>query len=195
MIKKIKIFIVIFSLVAFYNNTSACDRPMPIHPFKINVKIKVPPPQKPNFIIKKISRGQRVRDNSSCFWLATLGTISLEEVSAPKTPQGYLIEIVKGKFEDKTIFSNQPVFLKYPYPKGSNIYNFEWSDGDSNIQEPFNITVKITGVSRSGEKSKPQYLQIKHQGVKVPWWNIWKKLPSSMTQVFEADLFSQPVVE
>lgn len=189
-INKLIIFIVAsLSLNAVF----ACDRPLTIREFKVNKNIKVQVPARPNFYVKSVKRGQRIRDSSSCYFLATLGVISLKARTIPNIPQGYLFEIVQGKLENNKIFPTYPVFLKYP-GKERGQFNFEWSDGDSKIQEPFNIMVKITGVSRSGMKSKPQYLQIKHKGVRVPWWNIWKKLPSTMTQVFEPDLFSQSAV-
>ncbi len=189
--------IILLTLVFLYAHSVAfaCSMPIYIQTFKTNKKIKSPPPLKPDFIVNNISRGERVRDNSSCFWLATLGVISLKQKTIPKIPQGYIFEIAQGKFKnDIHYFSASPIILKdYALEKG--VYNFDWSDGDSNTQEPFDINVKITGVSRSGVKSKPQYLQISHKGVQVPWWNIWKKLPSSMTQVFEPDVYSQAVVK
>jgi len=150
--------------------------PVYISKFVINKIIQSPPPVKPDFKLVKIIRA--VRADSCRFGI---GEIELKLKVIPKTQQGYIFEIVKGSLDGQFVFGNTAV---------SNIFNrsqypLEWKDGNTNTQEPFNIVLKITGVSHSGQKSAPQFLKISHNGVKIPWWNIWRKLPYSVTQVIE----------
>ena len=165
--------------ILFVNNAYACKTFISINKFKIDKKIRYMAPEKPNFVLKGISRGKKIKDNTSCSYLWTLGTISLKSKTPPKVKQGYIFEIVEGKLEKNNIFKPYPVVLTHSeVTKG--IYNFKWSDGDSDLQEPFNIKIKITSVSLSGVRSDPQYLRISHNGVKIQQ----KKYFPSASQVF-----------
>jgi hypothetical protein len=159
-------YLVSFVFFMFANNAYACKTLISIKEFKIDKNAKSVNPEKPNFVLKGISRGKKIKDNTSCSYLWTLGSISLKPLTLPKTQQGYIFEIVEGNLEKNNIFKSYPVVLTHSeIVKG--IYKFKWSDGDSDIQEPFDIKVKITGISLSGVKSDSQYLTISHNGVNV----------------------------
>ncbi len=118
-----------------------------------------------------------------------MGSIQLKLQTSAKIKQGYIFEIVKGKLRN----ANFNYYIKpvTSLMKDNSIYELQWGDKNSNSQQPFDIMLKITAVSRSGVKSKPQFLRISHPGVRVPWWNIWKRLPPNFTQAIEHDSFTQ----
>ena len=121
----------------------------------------------PDFYVKSIRRGT---DNGNFASTSDAGIITLQLNEIPVQKQGYLFEIVEGKFEDQ-LFFDEPVMSTEYVDEGS--FSFVWLDGSSRKQEPFDITVRIIAISTSGAKSFPQLLQIKHEGVKSPWWHIW----------------------
>jgi len=167
----------IFLVVVISHISYACSPVQTRTPFVITGE-KSPNPVTPTFKVTSILRGQR-GSFGSC---ADTGQLILSLKETPKYEQGYLFEIVDGKFEEKEIFQG----MVKAFRNDITDFYFAWFDGNSNKQEPINIKVKITAVSLSGVKSKPQFLQIVHKGVKVPWWNIWKKLPySSFTEMIE----------
>jgi len=171
---KFKLFISI--IVLSHASAIACEMPVYISKFKINHKIKSLPPIKPDFKLVNIIRA--VRADTCRFGI---GEIELELKTTPKNMQGYSFEVIKGKLDGGFTFGSVPVGNLWNKSK----YPLEWKDGNTNIQEPFNVVLKITGISRSGQKSSPQFLKISHGGVKIPWWNIWRQLPYSITQVVE----------
>jgi hypothetical protein len=175
---KISVF---FILIFFVNNAYACKTLISINKFKIDKKIRYVAPEKPNFVLKGINRGEKIKDNTSCSYLWTLGTISLKPKTPSKVQQGYIFEIIEGKLEKNNIFKPYPVVLTHSEVM-KETYHFKWSDGDSDLQEPFNIKIKITSVSLSGVKSDPQYLRISHRGVKIQQ----KKYLPSTSQVFNS---------
>ena len=123
---------------------------------------------KPDFVIKSIERGF---DDGNLASTSDAGIITLQLKSIPLVSQGYTFEIISGEFEDQ-------LFPKYPitttkYADNAGSFTFIWLDGSSNSQEPFSISIKISGVSASGAKSEPQFLTISHAGVKKPWWKLW----------------------
>ncbi len=147
-------------------------------------------PQKPDFIVENIERGKKVQQRgSSCDWLVTRGMLFLKLKTIPKVAQGYIFEIIEGKLEDNHIFKRierlegKPVQIAYPRDE-KQMYQFPWSDSNSDTQEAFNIKVKITAVSLSGEKSRPQYLTVTHKGVNVkkPSSGFWSGLSQSIKQ-------------
>ena len=175
--KKIRIFLL--AIVILSSNVFACEMPTYITEFKINNKIKSQLPIQPNFKLINVIRA--VRADTCRFGV---GEIELKLQIPSKNKQGYLFEVVKGKLDGRfTKFTNGSFVVSSLYNK--NEYHLEWEDGNTNTQESFDILLKITGVSLSGKKSKPQYLRVSHKGINVPWWNIWRKLPYSATQVIE----------
>ena len=52
-------------------------------------------------------------------------------------------------------------------------FTFVWLDGSSNEQEPITFTVSIVAVNGAGERSEPQYLEVKDPGVAPSWWKFW----------------------
>ena len=175
--KKIKVFLL--TIVILSSTVFACEMPIYITEFKINNKVKSQPPIQPNFKLVNIIRA--VRADTCRFGI---GEIELKLQTYSKNKQGYIFEVVKGKLDGPfTKFKEGSAVVSSIYDKSD--YHLEWKDGNKNSQEPFDIVLKITGISISGKKSKPQYLRVSHNGIKVPWWNIWKKLPWSVTQVIE----------
>jgi hypothetical protein len=182
---------ILFLLIVIASNSFACKPAIPITVFEIKKGALPVQPITPRFKIKKIIRGTRARGVTDCAWMYNMGSIELQSLISPKTEQGYIFEIVKGKLKD-AYFNLNPVTVS-SFRKDKSIYELGWRDKNSNSQSPLNITLKITAVSRSGLKSKPQFLHIIQPGTQVPWWNIWKKLPSAFTQTIEGDSFSQAI--
>jgi len=125
-------------------------------------------PIKPTFVVNHIGRGEDDGNHGSC---SDAGMISLKLNEKPPLKQGYIFEIVEGEFED-SLFDGTPVIIN-DLIENKSTYSFIWFDGNSDEQEPINIKVKIIAVSNSGHKSTPQYVVIKHPGIKKPWWKIW----------------------
>ncbi|MDO6613311.1 hypothetical protein Q4601_18000 [Shewanella sp. 1_MG-2023] len=123
---------------------------------------------KPNFIVQSIRRGT---DDGNFASTSDAGLVTLQLTSLPENPQGYTFEIVEGKFEDQ-LFTGEPV-TPAKNVRDKREFTFIWLDGSSQEQEPFNVKVKITGISDSGSESEPQYLVLSHPGVKKSWWKIW----------------------
>ncbi|WP_153916572.1 hypothetical protein [Shewanella sp. TC10] len=123
---------------------------------------------KPNFIVQSIRRGT---DDGNFASTSDAGLVTLQLTRLPEKPQGYTFEIVEGKFEDQ-LFTGEPV-TPAKNVRDKREFTFIWLDGRSQEQEPFNVKVKITGISASGSESEPQYLVLSHPGVKKSWWKIW----------------------
>jgi hypothetical protein len=124
--------------------------------------------EKPTFKVKKIRRGTDDGNSSST---SDAGILTLELKNTPTKKQGYIFEVVEGDFEDR-LFTGEAV-IPSEYVENENDFSFIWLDGSSYEQEAFKINVKIIGVSASGAKSEPQFLTVKHEGIKKPWWRIW----------------------
>lgn len=166
---------VLFVLIFFLQGVYACELLINITNFTIVPNKKSPAPVTPDFEVKQIHRA--IRADTCGFGNASM---DLRLKTLPKFKQGYSFEVVKGKLDSAFELGKEVTSTH-----NGNSYLLRWNDGNSNTQEPFNIVLKITAISQSGQKSKPQFLSVKHNGVSVPWWNIWKKLPFSMTQVIE----------
>lgn len=148
-------------------NSLACSFMPTKEVFKTSAVEKVEP-NIPSFELSHIGRGEDDGNHGSC---SDAGVISLTLKKIPLNEQGYIFEIVEGSFED-TLFDSAPVIIN-DLIEDKSTYSFIWFDGNSDEQEPINIKVKITAVSKSGHQSAPQYVDIKHPGIKKPWWKIW----------------------
>ncbi|WP_299009747.1 hypothetical protein [uncultured Shewanella sp.] len=123
---------------------------------------------KPDFVVKSIRRGS---DDGNFASISDAGILTLQLNRLPSQKQGYIFEIVEGKFEDKLFYETPVTPSEFAENEGS--FSFIWLDGHSDEQEPFKIKIKIVGVSISGDKSDPQYLEVSHAGIKKPWWKLW----------------------
>lgn len=123
-------------------------------------------PGKPNFEVKGIKRGSYDGNHGSC---SDAGMITFVNLSSD-TDIGYKFAIVEGTFED-TIFGDNPIVPSTFVNEGE--FTFRWFDGHTDDQEPIEITVEITPVSKSGSTGEPARLVVSHPGVKKPWWKIW----------------------
>ncbi len=124
-------------------------------------------PEKPSFEVKSIKRGFYDGNDGSC---SDAGMITLRNISKNSQDVGYKFAIVEGAFED-SLFRDGPVTPSTFAEE--NEFTFIWFDGHSDEQEPFEVTVEITPVSKSGSTGEPARLVIAHPGVKKPWWKIW----------------------
>lgn len=118
--------------------------------------------------MKTIRRGT---DDGNFASTSDAGILTLELENPPAKKQGYKFEIIEGNFEDR-LFTGEAV-TPSEYVENRKDFSFIWLDGSSYEQEAFNIKVKIIGVSASGAESEPQFLKVKHDGIKKPWWRIW----------------------
>ncbi|MCG7530873.1 hypothetical protein MHM98_05815 [Psychrobium sp. MM17-31] len=116
----------------------------------------------PNFKVESIKRGSDDGNFASC---SDAGVLKLRNSNHSSDQQGYVFEVVEGAYKEP-IFSGDILFPDKLWHDKS-LYKIIWFDGNTNEQEPFNILVKITAVSISGDKSEPQYLAIKHSGTKA----------------------------
>lgn len=119
-------------------------------------------PIRPNFKIVKLHRGSKIakKPQNSCSWLATQGWISFQLQSKSKNEQGYIFEVVAGRLGNNSLFSKKPVKLSH-YGRTKNAFDFRWSDYPNYYRQQIYAKIKITAVSASGRKSKPQYIQIR----------------------------------
>lgn len=154
-------------LLLLSNNSFACSFMPTMEMFKTSSVERIEPTI-PMFKLSHIGRGEDDGNHGSC---SDAGVITLKLQSIPIVDQGYIFEIIEGSFED-TLFDTAPVILN-DLIEDKSTYSFIWFDGNSDEQEPINIKVKITAVSKSGHQSAPQYVDIKHPGIKKPWWKIW----------------------
>jgi len=125
-------------------------------------------PNKPSFKVLKIERGTDDGNYGSC---SDAGVLTLFQNKPYDENEGYKFEVVAGTFED-SIFPEIPV-RAVPHLEQDHLYKFVWLDGSNKYQEPIDIKVKITAVSRSGIESDPSYLNVIHPGVKsslLKWW-------------------------
>jgi hypothetical protein len=160
-----KLPLVIFGLL-ISSNTFACSFAPTTEEFVLD-NSDAPAPSTPIFVVKSINRGFDDGDGGSC---SDAGILTLKIASPIEANVGYIFEISEGTFDDK-IFYDAPIKSSEFAKEGT--FTFIWLDGESDSQEPINITVEITPVAKSGAKGKPAHLKITHPGVKKPWWKFW----------------------
>lgn len=154
----IKVIAVILSLLSF--NVLGCSFNRNFVDFVVSQEKHVEA-SKPNFEVASIHRGTDDGNGASC---SDAGIINLKIKDDSLQNQGYIFEIVQGVFEGNP-FRKEAIFPDKLW-HNKKLYRFIWFDGNSVEQEPFNIMVKIVSVSISGHKSEPQFLEIRHLGVK-----------------------------
>ena len=158
---------ILFLSSVFSVNVFACSFMQMLQPFEV-VDGSGAAPDNPSFSVKKVHRGKDDGNFASC---SDAGIITLKLDPEQNAGMGYIFEIVEGEFEDQ-LFTGEPITATEHYAK-DGLYKFLWLDGSSDEQEPINIVVKIQAVSKTGEKSSPQLLNVSHPGVKKPWWKVW----------------------
>lgn len=80
---------------------------------------------------------------------------------------GYLFELIRGSFE---VFQTEAIPLKSTQEKEIFLFSFY-----EHKRKPIDAIVKITAISISGKKSKPQLLRIKHDGEKLIMASVKKR--------------------
>ncbi|WP_441002449.1 hypothetical protein [Pseudocolwellia agarivorans] len=160
-----KLLILCLNLIVF--NSFACSF-APVFDEFITTDVALIKASSPRFSLESIHRGTDDGNHGSC---SDLGIIKLKIDTIPVHEQGYIFKIVKGRFEDQ-LFLDSPVVLS-KFIQNKQLYSFMWFDGSNEVQEPINITIQITAVSLSGDKSEPQVLNISHPGTSKPWWKVW----------------------
>ncbi len=124
-------------------------------------------PVTPNFKVAGIERGSDDGNYGSC---SDFGFITFK-LSGSYPPQGYIFERVRGEFEDRLFEPVAVIPSKFIDDKA--LFTFVWLDGSSSEQEPISFTVSIVAVNGAGERSEPQYLDVRHPGIAAPWWKFW----------------------
>ena len=128
---------------------------------------EVSAPVMPGFKVAGIERGSDDGNLGSC---SDFGFI-IFKLSGSYPPQGYIFERVSGEFEDRLF---EPVaVMPSQFIDDNSSFTFVWLDGSSNEQEPINITVSIVAVNQAGERSKAQFLELRHPYNTLPWWRFW----------------------
>lgn len=79
-------------------------------------------------------------------------------LNVPKAPQGYSFELVEGKFDDEVFPQG------FVQPTRPGYLTFVWLDGNTDLQEPISVVVKITAMSSLGVLSEPLLLKIEDPG-------------------------------
>jgi len=162
--KKLSILITVL-LISF--NSYACSLAPATQQFIIDTSLEKITAFEPSFYLANLSRGKKAKH--SCSGLASL---SLKLKKPITNDQGYSFEKVKGTF-DKIHFSGRPITLsKFMTDRDQNEYFFYYHEITN---EPIDITLKITAISKSGHKSKPQFLKITHAGNKKPIVPSWSQ--------------------
>jgi hypothetical protein len=104
----------------------------------------------PSVSVENIRRGHR-GDSGLC---ADLGFLVLKVLNARL---GYRFEIVEGKLDG--------VFPEgFIQPAAPGYLSFVWVDGNTDAQEPIQIVVKVTAMSKAGHLSEPLMLRIADPG-------------------------------
>lgn len=160
---KLLLFIVSLSLSL---NSFGCSFAPTYKLFEVTTHEHIQAPT-PNFQLSNIKRGFNDGNGASC---SDAGILSFRATNLPSNETGYIFKISTGGFEDR-IFELSPITFNEFSTDGT--FNFVWFDGNSDEQEPINITVEIMAISKSGNKSKPQYLEVSHPGIKKAWWKLW----------------------
>ena len=156
----------IFVLVLFVyaSNAYPCSLATMTERFTLNSELETTTPLKPSFRVSMLSRG--VKSGTSCSGLASL---RLMPQKLPIQEQGYIFEVVKGKYrifhEEGPIRTTKTHRLLAEKFKKMDVNEFIFFFFEK-TNKPIDVILKITAVSKSGEKSKPQLLKIQHEGVK-----------------------------
>ncbi|WP_143731037.1 hypothetical protein [Microbulbifer sp. GL-2] len=153
-------------LLAFSSPVFSCSFAPMTQEFEITGE-EAEAPERPNFELKSIKRGFYDGNGGSC---SDAGMITLKNISKNSRDVGYKFSIVEGAFED-TIFGDNPI-VPSNFVEESE-FTFIWFDGHTDEQEPFEITIEITPVSKSGSTGESARLIVAHPGVEKPWWKIW----------------------
>ena len=158
--------IVITVLCSTSGPLSACSIVPLLEAFEANHTEAIAPVT-PNFKVAGIKRGSDDGNLGSC---SDFGFI-IFKLSGSYPPQGYIFERVSGEFEDRLF---EPVaVMPSQFIDDNSSFTFVWLDGSSNEQEPINITVSIVAVNQAGERSKAQFLELRHPYNTLPWWRFW----------------------
>jgi hypothetical protein len=105
----------------------------------------------PAIKVESIRRGAK-GDAGMC---ADAGILVL---TVPRAAQGYSFELVEGKFDDEVLPKG------FVQPTKPGYLAFVWLDGNTDVQEPISVVVKITAMSSLGVLSEPLLLKIEDPG-------------------------------
>lgn len=123
-------------------------------------------PDTPSFKTINIVRGEK-RPGDSCEY----AHITFQLNSEPKEATGYIFEIPEGNIRAISFPDYSVKRIRQRTKVGQ--YTFDLLDKYSIEQDPIDIIVKITAVSKTGLKSNPQFLKVRHPGVEKAWWKFW----------------------
>jgi|SRR6188768_723990 len=79
-------------------------------------------------------------------------------LKVPRAAQGYSFELVEGRFDDQVFPQG------FVQPTRPGYLTFVWLDGNTDVQEPIDVVVKVTAISNIGVLSEPLLLKIEHPG-------------------------------
>ena len=154
-------YIITIFLVLCASRAVACSLPVYTEPFVIDQKLKLTLPIKPKFKVSKFPRG--TKSKTSCSGLAFLFLKPEKTIEQ----QGYIFKVIKGTFnpfhnKEPLQRSEEHKFLSKEYEAfDEDEFVFPFYEV---LNNPIDIVLQITAVSKSGEKSEPQLLKIKHNG-------------------------------
>lgn len=152
-------------IVVFSSPTWACSFARTTEPFEVDAPGSIEP-RRTEFEVAEIVRGSDDGNPHSC---SDAGVITLKALDPP-SETGFIFEVVKGEFEDR-LFTQEPITPADFKEPGE--FTFIWLDGSSYEQEPFDIVVQVTPISRTGNVGQPTTLNVSHPGIKKPWWRFW----------------------
>ena len=160
-IRELMKYIIAIFLVLYTSGAVACSLPIYTEPFVIDKKLKLALPVKPKFKVSKFPRG--TKSKTSCSVLAFLFLKPEKTIEQ----QGYTFKVIKGTFNP--FHSIEPLQRSEEHKLLSKEY--EAFDEDEFVfhfyeilNNPIDIVLQITAISKSGGKSEPQLLKIKHNG-------------------------------
>jgi len=109
----------------------------------------------PKVSVDRIERGRNEGDPA-----ATCADAGILVLTVPNDVVGYSFEIVEGAFDD-IVFPEGFVKATETQP---GLLRFVWLDGDTYVQEPIKVVVKVTAISTNGTLSEPLMLRIEDPG-------------------------------
>jgi hypothetical protein len=109
----------------------------------------------PKVTVDRIERGHTGGDPA-----ATCADAGILVLAVPNSALGYSFEIVEGAFDD-VVF---PAGFVQPVATDPGLLRFVWLDGNTYVQEPINVVVRVITMSANGSLSQPLLLRIEDPG-------------------------------
>jgi hypothetical protein len=152
----LRLAIVTLSVAGLCEVASACSLVRSYEPFRLPTIRYTDPAPAPDVRVADIKRGH----SGSTTACANVGSVL---VSVPAGDAGYSFEVIESR-GPRIVFPAGFVRSSSGYAQPANL-RFYWDDGATDAQEPIELRVKVTAMSRDGVFTDPVVLKIEHPGV------------------------------